>query len=80
MAWAVAEELSRRLYDTLQQTAINTFGSVRQRVAAQGSVREVVARVLREFRLAGLVATAPDSVVIFDAARLHSESWSPIAT
>jgi CRP/FNR family cyclic AMP-dependent transcriptional regulator len=108
VAWAVAEELNRRLYDTLQQTAINAFGSVRQRVAAHlldlasaqqrpegrlvarvsqqeladavGSVREVVARVLREFRLAGLVATAPDSVVIFDAARLHSESWSSAAT
>ena len=108
VAWAVAEELNRRLYDTLQQTAVNAFGSVRQRVAAQlldlasaqqrpegrlvarvsqqeladavGSVREVVARVLREFRLAGLVATAPDSVLILDAARLHRESWSPIAT
>jgi CRP/FNR family transcriptional regulator, cyclic AMP receptor protein len=107
VAWAVAEELNRRLYDTLQQTAINAFGSVRQRLAAHlldlasaqqrpegrlvahvsqqeladavGSVREVVARVLREFRLAGLVATAPDSVVIFDAARLHSESWSSTA-
>jgi CRP/FNR family cyclic AMP-dependent transcriptional regulator len=108
VAWAVAEELNRRLYDTLQQTAINAFGSVRQRVAAHlldlasaqqrpegrlvarvsqqeladavGSVREVVARVLREFRLAGLVATAPDSVVIFDAARLYGESWSSTAT
>jgi hypothetical protein len=36
--------------------------------------------VLREFRLAGLVATAPDSVVIFDAARLFSQSWSSTAT
>jgi CRP/FNR family cyclic AMP-dependent transcriptional regulator len=108
VAWAVAEELNRRLYDTLQQAAINAFGSVRQRVAAHlldlasaqqrpegrlvahvsqqeladavGSVREVVARILREFRLAGIVATAPDSVVIFDPARLHSESWTPIAT
>jgi CRP/FNR family cyclic AMP-dependent transcriptional regulator len=108
VAWAVAEELNRRLYDTLQQTAINAFGTVRQRVAAHlldlasaqqrpqgrlvaqvsqqeladavGSVREVVARVLREFRLARLVATAPDSVLIFDAARLHSESWSSTAT
>jgi CRP/FNR family transcriptional regulator, cyclic AMP receptor protein len=108
VAWAVAEELNRRLYDTLQQTAINAFGSVRQRVAAHlldlasaqqrpdgllvaqgsqqeladavGSVCEVVARVLREFRLAGLVATAPDSVVIFDAARLYSQSWSSTAT
>jgi CRP/FNR family transcriptional regulator, cyclic AMP receptor protein len=34
VAWAVAEELNRRLDETLQQTAINAFGSVRQRVAA----------------------------------------------
>ena len=34
VAWALAEELNRRLYDTLQQAAINAFGSVRQRVAA----------------------------------------------
>jgi CRP/FNR family transcriptional regulator, cyclic AMP receptor protein len=33
VSWALAEELSRRLYETLRQTAINTFGSVRQRVA-----------------------------------------------
>jgi CRP/FNR family transcriptional regulator, cyclic AMP receptor protein len=107
VAWAVAEELNRRLYETLQQTAINTFGSVKQRVAghlldlasaqqrpqgrlvarvsqqeladAVGSVREVVARVLRDLRLAGIVATAPDSVVVVDAARLHHESWEPTA-
>ena len=107
VAWAVAEELNRRLYETLQQTAINTFGSVKQRVAghlldlasaqqrpqgrlvarvsqqeladAVGSVREVVARVLRDLRLAGIVATAPDSVVVVDAARLQRESWEPTA-
>jgi len=101
----LAEELNRRLYETLQQTAINAFGSVRQRVAmhlldlasaqqrshgnlaahvsqqeladAVGSVREVVARVLRDFRVAGIVATAADRVVILDAARLHSETWGP---
>ena len=33
VAWALAEELNRRLYETLQQTAVNTFGSVRQRLA-----------------------------------------------
>ena len=33
VAWAMAEELNRRLYETLQQTAVNAFGSVRQRVA-----------------------------------------------
>jgi CRP/FNR family transcriptional regulator, cyclic AMP receptor protein len=107
VAWAVAEELNRRLYETLQQTAVNAFGSVRQRVAAHlldlasaqlhprgrlvarvsqqeladavGSVREVVARVLRDLRAAGIVATSSDSVLILDAARLHSESGDPAA-
>jgi CRP/FNR family cyclic AMP-dependent transcriptional regulator len=102
VSWAIAEELNRRLYETLEQTAVNAFGSVRQRVAvhlldlasaqqhprgrlvarvsqqeladAAGSVREVVARVLRDFRIAGIVATAADSVVILDAARLYAES------
>ena len=105
VAWAMAEELNRRLYATLQQTAVNAFGSVRQRVAvhlldlasaqlhprgrmvarvsqqeladAVGSVREVVARVLRDLRVAGIVATSSDSVLILDAARLHSETWDP---
>jgi CRP/FNR family transcriptional regulator, cyclic AMP receptor protein len=107
VGWALAEELNRRLYETLQQTAINAFGSVRQRVAAHlldlastqqrpqahlvargsqqelavavGSVREVVARVLRDFRLAGLVATAPDRVHILDPAGLHDQCWNPAA-
>jgi CRP/FNR family transcriptional regulator, cyclic AMP receptor protein len=105
VAWALAEELNRRLYETLQQTAINAFGSVRQRVAAHlldlastqqrpqghlvarasqqeladavGSVREVVARVLRDLRLAGLVATAPDRVEILNPGGLHDQSWNP---
>jgi CRP/FNR family cyclic AMP-dependent transcriptional regulator len=108
VGWALAEELNRRLYDTLQQTAINAFGSVRQRVAAHlldlasaqqrprgrlvarvsqqeladavGSVREVVARVLREFRLERLVTTAPDSIHILDPVRLHDQSWNPTAS
>ena len=103
VAWALAEELSRRLYATLAQTAINAFGTVRQRVAthlldlassgtgrqghlvaevtqqdladAVGSVREVVARVLRDLRHAGLIATGSDSVVILDAVGLHDQSW-----
>ena len=104
VSWAIAEELNRRLYDTLEQTAVNAFGSVRQRVAAHlldlastrqhprgrlvarvsqqeladaaGSVREVVARTLRDLRVAGIVATTADSVVILDAARLYAESGS----
>jgi CRP/FNR family cyclic AMP-dependent transcriptional regulator len=107
VAWAVAEELNRRLYESLQQTAINTFGSVRQRVAAHlldlasaqqrprgdlvarvsqqeladavGSVREVVARVLRDFRVARLVATVPDRVRVLDPVGLHDQCWNPAA-
>ena len=102
VSWAIAEELNRRLYEVLEQTAVNAFGSVRQRVAAHlldlasaqqhprgrlaarvsqqeladatGSVREVVARVLRDLRVAGIVATTADSVVILDPARLYAES------
>ena len=85
----------------LEQTAVNAFGSVRQRVAAHlldlasaqqqprgrlvarvsqqeladaaGSVREVVARALRDLRVAGIVATAADSIVILDPAQLYAE-------
>jgi len=101
VAWAVAEELNRRLYGVLEQTAVNVFGSVRQRVAvhlldlasdrqrpqgalakvsqqdladAVGSVREVVARTLRDLRIAGIVATEADHIVILDAARLYAEA------
>ena len=101
VCWAIAQELNRHLYEVLDQTAVNAFGSVRQRVAAHlldlasdrqrprdrlvarvsqqeladaaGSVREVVARVLRDLRVAGIVATAADSIVILDPARLYAE-------
>ena len=103
VAYALSQELSRRLDETLQQMAINAFGSVKQRVASQllelattkdrsdarlsahlsqqeladavGSVREVVARALRDLRAAGIVATSTDEVVILDATRLFDESW-----
>jgi len=45
---------------------------------AVGSVREVVARTLRDFRAAGMVATTADSVVILDATRLYAESGGPV--
>jgi CRP/FNR family transcriptional regulator, cyclic AMP receptor protein len=102
VSWAIAEFLTRRLYENLEQTAVNAFGSVRQRVAAHlldlasiqqepagrlaarvsqqeladaaGTVREVVARVLRELRTTGIIATAADRIVILDASRLYAES------
>jgi CRP/FNR family transcriptional regulator len=41
---------------------------------AVGSVREHVARVLREFRRLGMVSTTRASVVILDAAALQAEA------
>src|SRR3954447_24122283 len=104
---AIGEELNRRLYAVLEQTAVNVFGSVRQRVAAHlldlasdgqrpngrleahvsqqeladaaGSVREVVARALRDLRTAGVVANTTERVLILDPARLYELSGSPQA-
>jgi CRP/FNR family transcriptional regulator len=41
---------------------------------AVGSVREVVARALRDLRAAGIVGTSTDSVEILDPVQLHEES------
>ena len=43
---------------------------------AVGSVREVVARVLRDFRAAGLVSTATDNIHVLDPVRPHDECWT----
>jgi hypothetical protein len=46
---------------------------------AVGSVREVVARVLQDFRIDRLVATSPDSIHSLGLAGLHEQSWNPAA-
>jgi CRP/FNR family transcriptional regulator len=43
---------------------------------AVGSSREVVARVLRDLRLEGLVATGSESIRVLDPAGLQAERWS----
>ena len=81
----MAQEVTRRLYETLEALAGNTFGSLRQQIArhlldlaasrqqgrglvvnvtqqeladAVGSVRPVVARIIRDFRTEGLISTS----------------------
>ena len=106
VAWAIAEEVTRRLYDTLEVVAGTTFGTVRQRVARHlldlaaaavsrqagqalvapvsqqeladtvGSVREVVARALRQLREEGLVETVPHGIALLDPTALHATAWS----
>jgi CRP/FNR family transcriptional regulator len=102
--WLLAQEVARRLYDTLEMLAGNTFGSLRQRIArhlldlaasrqqgrdlivkvtqqeladAVGSVRPVVARILRDLRAEGIVTTTSDGMVILKPAELHANTWSP---
>jgi CRP/FNR family transcriptional regulator, cyclic AMP receptor protein len=40
-------------------------------------VREVVARVLRDLRSAGLVTTVPTGVHVIDPTGLHDQTWNP---
>lgn len=103
VGWLMAKEVTRRLYDTLEALAGNTFGSLRQRVArhlldvaasrqqgqglmvritqqeladAVGSVRPVVARILRDFRTEGIITTSSDGIILLKPAELHANTWS----
>lgn len=103
VGWLMAQEVTRRLYDTLEALAGNTFGSLRQRVArhlldlaashqqgrglivkatqqeladAVGSVRPVVARIIRDFRTEGMITTSSDGIIILKPAELHAITWS----
>ncbi|MEJ2597543.1 MAG: Crp/Fnr family transcriptional regulator, partial [Anaerolineales bacterium] len=102
VGWLMAQEVTRRLYDTLEALAGNTFGSLEQRLArhlldlaasrqkgkglvvkvtqqeladAVGSVRTVVARIIRELRVAGIISTSSDGIVILKPDELHSKTW-----
>ena len=68
----VGQRLARHLLDLAQPAdhLLVVTASQQQLADAVGSVREVVARVLREFRDEGLVRTGRDRIVITDAARL----------
>ena len=101
VAWAFAQEVTRRLYDVLDELAGSAFASVKARVArhlldlsnrdqetgrwmvtatqqeiadAVGSVREVVARVLKELRAEQLIQSESGSTTILDPGRLHQTS------
>lgn len=52
--------------------------SQRELAEAVGTVREVVVRVLREFRQDGVVRTERDRIIILDPARLiREQGWNP---
>jgi len=103
VGWLFAQEVTRRLYDTLEALAGNAFGSLQQRVArhlldlaasrqqgqgllvrltqqeladAVGSVRPVVARILRDLRIEGIISTSSDGILILKPTELHAKTWS----
>jgi CRP/FNR family cyclic AMP-dependent transcriptional regulator len=43
---------------------------------AVGSVRPVVARILRDLRVEGIITTSSDGIVILKPAELHAKTWS----
>lgn len=103
VGWLLAQEVTRRLYASLEALAGNAFGSLRQRVSrhlldlaasrqrkrklvatitqqeladAVGSVRPVVARIIRDLRTEGLITTSSDGIVILKPDELQEEAWS----
>lgn len=99
LAMAMARECAARTVDAIDELALVSFGSVRQRVArhlldlaarqadsnellavvtqqaladACGSVREVVARVLKDLHSERLTAETPTGIAILDVAALDA--------
>jgi CRP/FNR family transcriptional regulator, cyclic AMP receptor protein len=104
VAWALAEEVARRLYEVIEAFAGHAFSSVPRRVArhlldlaaqhqqdatlvapvsqqeladAAGTVREVVARVLRELRAEAVIRPTRRGIAVLDPARLHHRADPP---
>ena len=87
----VRERVARHLLDLAAeesraaggaQRALRVAVSQRQLADSVGTVREVVVRVLRDLRDAGVISTYPDHIDILDPIRLSHEqggTWVPAA-
>ena len=102
VGWLMAQEVTLRLYETLDALASNVFGSLRQRIVlhlldlaasrqqggnlvahvtqqeladAVGSVRPVIARIIRDLRVEGLITTSSAGIVLRKPEELHRETW-----
>jgi CRP/FNR family transcriptional regulator len=75
----VRQRVARHLLDLAAEGGPELVAPVSQQQLADavGTVREVVVRVLRELRLAGVIRTGRDGIVILDPARLSTEQeWN----
>ena len=72
----VHQRVARHLLDLATPDAGRLVARVSQQEVADavGSVREVVARALHEFRERGLIETARDHIVLLDPLRLSEEA------
>lgn len=76
---SLRQRIARHLLDLASPAGAELVARVSQQELADavGSVRPVVARVIRDLRLAGLVSTAPAGIVLRNPAALLAETWSP---
>jgi CRP/FNR family transcriptional regulator, cyclic AMP receptor protein len=76
----VRQRVARHLLDLALESGPQLVVRVSQQQLAEaaGTVREVVVRVLRDLRTAGIVRTERDRIVIVDLGRLIAEQgWNP---
>jgi CRP/FNR family cyclic AMP-dependent transcriptional regulator len=78
---SVRQRVARHLLDLAasrpgRDAGLTAFVNQQDLANSVGSVREVVARVLAEFRAEGLVRTSPGRVQILDPVRLSGQLWS----
>jgi CRP/FNR family transcriptional regulator, cyclic AMP receptor protein len=78
---SVRQRLARHLLDLAasrpgRDSGLTAFVNQQELANSVGSVREVVARVLAEFRVDGLVRTSPGRVQILDPVQLSRQLWS----
>jgi CRP/FNR family transcriptional regulator len=79
----VRQRVARHLLDLAAEAPAGPrlVAHVRQQELADavGTAREVAARILRDLRVEGIVATGRDGIAILDPARLHEETYAPPA-
>jgi CRP/FNR family transcriptional regulator, cyclic AMP receptor protein len=76
----VRQRVARHLLDLASESGQQLVARVSQQQLAEavGTVREVVVRVLRDLRTAGIVRTERDRIVIVDPGRLIAQQgWNP---
>lgn len=75
---SVRQRVVRHLFDLAAEGA---DGALVARLTQQeladhvGTVREVVARILRELREDGLITTSREAIVVVEPTRLHTRTW-----